>query len=147
VQAVKILNALARPFTTRIRISGAAVILLCASALTGNFGQFIDRARADDQIKRLEASQDADTDEAECRSRIVGYVEGLSIELNVTGSLALLARREGSDLPITFDEALERAAAAAVRLEAAKGYRESAVEVCAENPDFDPTYDIKESSL
>lgn len=122
-------------FLRPVRIPAAAIVLLALSATAGNMVQWQQRGD-------LQAQADANNVEAECRSRIVGYVEGLSIELSVAEVFGLLEATGAEDLPVSRQEAVERATAAAGRLETAKDYRERSVQVCANNPGFDPTSDI-----
>lgn len=122
-------------FRTTVRIPAIWIALLAVSALIGNAAQWLER----DSLRIENASNNA---ESECRSRINGYVEGLSIELSVAEAFGLLDATGSEDLPISRQEAVKRATDAASRLEVARSYRERAVEVCAENPHFNPQTDI-----
>lgn len=127
------LHRIVRPWP----VPAMAIILLTASAIAGNLAQF-------DQKQDLKSQADLNNAESECRGRIVGYVEGLSIELSIAETLGLLDQVGAEDLPLTFEEAVDAATSAALRLNAAKDYRERSVEVCAANPNFNPTRDIPE---
>lgn len=136
----QLLNALSKPFTAKVRISSAAVVLLCASAVLGNVGQYIDRARADEQVERLREVAASNNQEAQCRSRVSQYTDALSLELAVAGWSGLLDRAGPND-DVIFEAFRARAERASELLEKAIPIRDQAVQICADNP----TYDIREA--
>lgn len=133
-------------FATRpIRIPALAVLLLGLSAVLGNLSQWEQRddlkAQAAVNSAEIKALTEANNDQAECRSRIVGYVEGLSITQDIALGDGILDRLGPNDDTV-FDLAIQNYREAVGSLRLAKEYRERSVEVCAEDPDFDPATDI-----
>ena len=129
------MTTVGRWFRAREVVSRWALVCLILAVLVAVVGLFFGMRFAQSQA-------DASDARAECRSRIANYTEGLSIELKVTEAMGLLNKVGAHDLTISFDVAVVRAKAAAVRLEEARPYREDSVAICAENPDFDPKTDI-----
>jgi hypothetical protein len=135
------LRFLTRPFTARVRISGAAVVLLCASAVLGNVGQYIDRDRAEDQLRAFRQAAALDNTEAQCRSRIVSYMDDLKDQRDNALGDGILDRLGPND-DETFNRAQAEFTEAVRRLDLAEPFRARAVEVCAANPEFDPEVNI-----
>lgn len=131
---MRVHRAIAWPFHTSLRIPAIWIALLAASALIGNVAQWI----ANDDLKAADAATNA---ASECRSRIIGYVDGLSIEQDSALGVALLDRTGASNDEV-FREARKSYEDATARLTVAKDYRERAVEVCDADPDFEPQTDI-----
>lgn len=128
---------LTRPFVARVRISGAAVILLCASAVLGNIGQYIDRDRAEDQLSAFRAAAAVDNAEAQCRGRIVSYMDDLKDRRDNALGDGIIDRLRVND-DTRFQKASDDYAEAVRLIQEAQPVRARSVEVCAANPDFDP---------
>lgn len=124
------LSRAVRYITRELRVPAWSFGLLAVSAFLGNAAQWVDRAD-------LKAAADESKAEAECRSRIVGYVEGLSISSSISLGRALVDRVGPRD-DAAFDIERQRFAASIERLAAAKKIREKATEVCANDPGYDP---------
>lgn len=128
----RVISILGRP----VRVPALAAVLVALSALVGNLAQWEYK---DD----LKAQVNANNAQAECRSRIVGYVDGLDIDSRIAQGDGLLDRLGDSNDAI-FEQAIADYRVAVGALKIAKEYREQAVEVCAADPAFDPDTDIVE---
>lgn len=104
---------------------------MAISAFLGNAAQWIDRSD-------LKAAADESKEQTECRGRISGYVEGLSIANATALGSGLLALYAEGDESATFQR--ERAAYRETTdlLRDAIPYRSDAVAVCAKDPAFEP---------
>lgn len=120
------LEYIARP----IRVPYLAMVLLAFSALAGNLAQW-------DEKGDLQRQGNVNNAEAECRARIEGYVDGLSITQDIALGTGLLDRLGPNDDDV-FQEAVEAYASAVRELEQAKGYQEDSVKICASDASFDP---------
>lgn len=118
-----------------IRLPYLAVVLLSLSAIAGNVVQWQQKVDLETQAKE-------NNDQAECRSRIVGYVEGLQITLDLALGTGILDRLGANDDAV-FQSAAEAYAEGVRHLDSARRYREDAVEVCVADPNFDPKRDIE----
>jgi hypothetical protein len=112
-----------------VRTPAAVIALLALSALIGNAAQWQERGD-------LKSAAEANNAEAECRSRIIAYVDGLRIQHDVLLGTGLLDRVGVQDGP-TFAAVVEAYERVVTTLETAAPYRENAVEVCKADPDFD----------
>ncbi len=126
----RLLSVMQRP----VRVPAVAVLLLALSAVFGNAAQ-------GEQKTDLERQNNANNAEAECRSRIVGYVDGLKIDESLALGSAIIDRLDARD-QVMFEEAIDRYRSAIGQLEIARDYREKAAEVCGDNPQFQPSTDI-----
>lgn len=114
-----------------LRVPAWAFGMLALSAFLGNAAQWVDRSD-------LKSAQDASKEQTECRGRISGYVEGLSItNATALGSGLLALYSEGQD-SARFRQERDLYDKTTRLLREATPYREQSVSVCAKDPDFDP---------
>jgi hypothetical protein len=112
-----------------VRTPAAVIALLALSALIGNAAQWQERGD-------LKTAAEANNAEAECRSRIIAYVDGLRIQHDVLLGTGLLDRVGVRDDP-AFADVVAAYDTVVTALEIAAPYRENAVEVCKADPGFD----------
>lgn len=136
------MNVVARFARARIFVSFPAVLMLAASAFIGTTGLVTALMYSQNQISEFREQASENDEQAQCRSRINGYVEGLSIAQDIALGSGLLDRLGPND-DSAFADSVRAYQEAVKQLQSAKDYREDAVDVCLRNPNFDPVTDIK----
>lgn len=124
------MNRLLQVVSSPVRIPRVALLLFAVSAVVGNFVQW----QLNDDLK---SQANVNNDELECRERIEDYVDGLSIDLLTSLGSGILDRLGPSD-DEAYREAIDEFTDAAEALVVAADYGARSVEVCSDNPDFDP---------